>query len=65
MFGKIKHSNEYKTLKKMDYNKPSNAKQMDRVQNIRIKYGNTNLPNVWKYKWVRSALEVFAPTCLY
>ena len=39
--------------KQTDSKKLSNTKQMNKAKNIRMKYGNTKLPYVWKYKYVR------------
>ena len=36
--------------KDINYKKPSNTKQMNRAQKFELKYGNTKLSNVRKYK---------------
>ena len=37
-------------IEEIDYKSPSNTKQMNRVRNLRIKYGNSKLSYVLKYK---------------
>ena len=63
---KIKHSNDYKTLKNKSVTK--NHWMQNKLLEYKIfelKYGNTKLSNVWKHKKVRSVLVVFASTCFY
>ena len=63
---KIKHSNDFKTFKNKSVTK--NHWMQNKWLEYKIfelKYGNTKLSNVWKYKKVRLVLAVFASTCLY
>ena len=33
----------------IDYKKPSNTNQVNRVQRFELKYGKTKLSNIWKF----------------
>ena len=51
MFGKIKHLNEYKTFEnKLTTKKHGIQKKWIEYKTFELKYGNTKLTNVWKYK---------------
>ena len=58
VFSKVIECLEQNVRKQIDCKRPSNAKQMNRI--FELKYGDRKLSNVWKYNQVSLVLAVYA-----
>ena len=59
ILGKIKHSNEYKTLEnKLILKNYRMENKRIAYRMLKLKYGNAKLSNIWKYEYMKSVLGV-------
>ena len=59
ILGKIKHSNEYKTLEnKLILKNYRIENKRIAYRMLKLKYGNAKLSNIWKYEYMKSVLGV-------
>ena len=65
MFSKVIECFEQNIQKQIDFKRPLNTKQMNRVQNTRIEFRNKKLSNVLKYNQVKLILAFFASDYLH